>query len=214
MTHKIRRARWIWNDHWWYQLSGLVHPLRKVTLAFLEIFFLEFWALVFQWFKTWMSWANAKHRFASNDNIQKPNYWMNSLTPFLCLQDICISSVLLFVLSCLFNEVIFCKILRAKYYIVNMLESCMIFNNSFFTLGLHPVIYLANRWTFFWWSLWMPWKTAALTLVLNTSMLISFSLWCSENGSFFAIKCFILWWNICRTQSWIPLLRIIIFKSL
>lgn len=96
LTHKIRRARWIWNDHWWYQLSGLVHPLRKVTLAFLEIFFLEFWALVFQWFKTWMSWANAKHWFASNDNIQNPNYWMTSLTPFLCLQVICASSVLLF----------------------------------------------------------------------------------------------------------------------
>ena len=115
-------------------------------------------------------------------------------------------------LSCFFNEMIFSKILRAKYCIVNMLESCMIFNNSFFALGLHPVIYLANRWTFFWWSLWMPWKTAALTLVLNTSMLIPFPLWCSEIGSFFAIKCFILWWNICRTQSWIPLLRIIIKK--
>ena len=83
-------------------------------------------------------------------------------------------------LSCFFNEMIFSNILRAKYYIVNMLESCMIFNNSFFALGLHPVIYLANRWTFFWWSLWMPWKTAALTLVLNTSMLIPFPLWCSE----------------------------------
>ena len=88
-----------------------------------------------------------------------------------------------FLKKCIFN-----KILRAKYYIVNILGSWMILNNSFFPLGLYPVIYLANRWTFFWWSLWMPWKIAALTLVLNTSMLIPFPHWYSEIGSFFAIN--------------------------
>lgn len=64
----------------------------------------------------------------------------------------------------------------------------MILNNSVSPLGLSLVIYLASRWNFFWWSLWMLWKIAALILVLNTSMLIPFPLCYSETGSFFTIN--------------------------
>lgn len=75
---------------------------------------------------------------------------------------------------CFLKKCIFSKLLRAKYYIVSILDSWMILNNSFFPHGLYPVTYLASRWIFFWWSPWMPWKIAALTLVLNTSMSIPF----------------------------------------